>query len=141
MATRADEVRELRDASTPEPQRRPRVGVLRSADLKAHHKVQRARAMIVLSVMTVAGALMLVAAGQAVVVSQQLQLDNTQLQLQQATAQNTSLQIQRAVLDSPTRILQLAQNKLGMVAPTNVVYLIPVNPGPTVGSIRNIVHP
>lgn len=96
--------------------------------------------MIVLAVCVVAGALLLVAAGQAVVVSQQLQLDNTQQQLQAATATNTNLQIQRAVLDSPTRILQLAQHKLGMVAPTSVVYLVPVSAGPTVGSLRNTVH-
>jgi cell division protein FtsL len=97
--------------------------------------------MIGFSAILFAGALLFVAAGQAIVVSQQLRLDNAQQELSTATATNTNLQIERASLDSPTRILQLAQHKLGMITPANVVYLVPIKVGPTVGSLKNSVQP
>ena len=140
MATRPAEIRAPRPAPSKAPSRRPRLRVVNAKQLREQHKIRRARLMIGFSALLFAGALLFVAAGQAVVVSQQLQLDNAQQQLSTASSTNTNLQIERASLDSPARILQLAQHKLGMVTPTSVVYLVPVKVGPTVGSLKNSVQ-
>lgn len=140
MATRAIEIRAPRQVPAKAPARRPRLRVLNPRQMREHQKIRRARVMIGFSALLFAGALLFVAAGQAIVVSQQLRLDNEQGQLATATATNTNLQIERASLDSPARILQLAQHKLGMITPASVVYLVPVKVGPTVGSLKNTVQ-
>lgn len=140
MATRATEIRAPRPSPAKGATKRPRLRVLNARQLREHHRIRRARMMIGFSALVFAGALLFVAAGQAIVVSQQLKLDTAQQQLATATSSNTNLQIERASLDSPTRILQLAQHKLGMITPANVVYLVPVKVGPTVGSLKNIVR-
>lgn len=137
MATRPAEIRAPRPSPSKASSRPPRLRVLNAKQLREQHKIRRARIMIGFSALLFAGALLFVAAGQAVVVSQQLQLDNAQQQLATASSSNTNLQIERASLDSPARILQLAQHKLGMVTPKSVVYLVPVKVGPTVGSLKN----
>jgi len=85
----------------------------------------------------VVAALLVVAVGSAFVVSQQVQLDNVQQALTTASNENTNLQLERAQLASPTKILQVAQARLGMVTPASVTYLVPVKLGPTVGSTKH----
>ena len=71
---------------------------------------------------------MIVAAGQAFVAAQQVHLDRAQQQLATAVAKDQNLQLTRAQLESPTRILSFAEHELGMVVPSHVTYLVPVDP-------------
>ena len=71
---------------------------------------------------------MIVAAGQAFVSAQQVHLDRAQQQLATAVAKDQNLQLTRAQLESPTRILSFAEHELGMVVPSHVTYLVPVDP-------------
>jgi cell division protein FtsL len=82
--------------------------------------------------MFVVGALSLTAAAHAFVASDQQRIDNLQAQLTETLAEQQGLQLSRAELESPTRLLKIAEHQLGMVSPSSVSYLAPVNPGPSV---------
>ena len=85
-----------------------------------------------LGVMCVVGALAVTAAAHAFVASDQQRIDTLQGQLTQTLAQQQDLQLARAELESPVRVLAIAERQLGMVAPGSVSYLPPVDPGPSV---------
>jgi cell division protein FtsL len=76
----------------------------------------------------VVGVCLLVVSAQAVVASRQIRIDNLRQQLANSVATNENLAVQRAALSSPTRILQIAEHKLGMIPPKSVTYLVPINP-------------
>jgi cell division protein FtsL len=88
--------------------------------------------MIAVAVLSVAGALITVAAGQAIVADSQVHLDTINQELSSALAQNENLQLSRAKLAAPARILQLAEERYGMVVPRSVTYLAPLDPGRSV---------
>ena len=92
---------------------------------------RKARLLLALSGLVVTGALGLVAAGQALVTSQQLHLDNLNRQIAAGVATTQRLQISKAELAAPSRILAIAEHQLHMVAPSHVSYLSPVPPGGT----------
>jgi hypothetical protein len=85
-----------------------------------------------LGVSFVVGALAVTAAAHTFVASDQQHIDNLQGQLSRALATQQELQVSRAELESPTRVLAIAEHQLGMVSPGSVVSLSPVNPGATV---------
>jgi cell division protein FtsB len=93
---------------------------------------RRARLLIVAAIALVGGSLFAVAAGQALVAAHQVELDQAQQSLSTAVARNQNLQFSLSKLESPARIVEIAEGRYGMVVPRNVVYLAPVNPGPTV---------
>ncbi len=111
------------------PERTPRPGfrVLSQQDLGRRRQRRSARILVGMSAAAVAGALGLVAAFNSLVASDQLQADNVQAQVAQAISANQALQLQRAELEAPSRILAIAEHKLGMVQPTSVIYLSPVS--------------
>jgi len=113
--------------------RRARLAVLGARDLAARSARRRARVLTLLAALILAAALFVVAAAQTVVDAQQLKIDNLEQQATTAANENANLQLQRAELESPVRILELAQRRLGLVSPAHVVYLSPVPLGRTVG--------
>jgi hypothetical protein len=84
----------------------------------------------VTSALIIAGALLIVAAGNALVASQQVTLDAQNTALGSALRDAQNLQLARADLEAPNRILSIAEARLHMVRPPTVTYLVPVNPGP-----------
>jgi cell division protein FtsL len=128
---------DLARAAAPEarPDRRPttaaepRLRVVGRQALLRRARRRRARVTLGLSACVVAAALMLVAAAGSVVLSEQLRLDSVHAQVATALAQEQSLQVQRATLESPSRILAIAEKQLHMVAPTSVHYLVPGTAG------------
>lgn len=93
---------------------------------------RRARLFVVASISLVGGSLFAVAAGQALVAAHQVALDQAQQSLSAAVARNQNLQFSLSKLESPARIVEIAEGRYGMVVPQSVLYLAPVNPGPTV---------
>ncbi|MHB8457843.1 MAG: hypothetical protein ACYDBS_09190 [Acidimicrobiales bacterium] len=77
-------------------------------------------------------ALIVVAAGHAMLAATQIQADGLQSQLAGALATQQNLDLQRATLQTPARVLWLAEHRFKMISPTGVTYLQPVNPGETV---------
>jgi hypothetical protein len=81
----------------------------------------------------VVGALALTAVAHAFVASDQQRIDALQGQLATTLAQQQNLQLSRAALESPVRVLNIAEHDLGMISPGSVSYLAPVDPGISVG--------
>jgi cell division protein FtsL len=106
----------------------------------SHQHIRRARLVVFGALAVIVAAMLLVAIGSALVVSQQVRLDAAEQALAAASTRNTNLQVQRAELASPTKVLEVAQTKLGMVTPKTVYYLVPVKIGPTVGSTYHSTH-
>jgi hypothetical protein len=88
---------------------------------------RRTRLLTVVSIALVAGTLFAVAAGQALVAAHQVALDQAQQSLSAAVARDQNLQFSLSKLESPARIVQIAEGRYGMVVPQSVVYLAPVN--------------
>jgi cell division protein FtsL len=105
-----------------------------------HQHIRRARLVVFGAAAIIVAALLLVAIGSALVVSQQVRLDSAEQALAASSTSNTNLQVQRAELAAPTKVLKVAQAKLGMVMPKSIVYLVPVKVGPTVGSTNHLAH-
>jgi cell division protein FtsB len=110
-----------------------RLAVVGRHGLEARRARRRARATLILAVVVVIGAFFLLAAGQALVAAQQVHLDQLNEQLATSVAKDQNLQLARAQLESPSRILAIAEHELGMVVPRSVTYLVPVDPGRTIG--------
>lgn len=71
---------------------------------------------------------LVVTVAQAVVASRQIRIDDLRQQLANSVAINENLQLQRAELTEPSRILSIAEGKLGMASPAKISYLAPVTP-------------
>jgi cell division protein FtsL len=139
-AARADSLTERRlpasDAPSADPgelsPRRPKLDVV-DRRLRASRSVHRqANVLRALGVMFVVGALAVTAVAHTLVASDQQRIDTLQSQLAQSLTNQQNLQISRAELESPLRVLSIAEHQLHMVAPGSVSYLAPVNPGPSV---------
>jgi cell division protein FtsL len=105
---------------------RPALRVLSTADLARRRERRRARRLIGLSSIVVAGALGLVTAANSLVAADQVRADSLQSQVASAVSANQSLQLQKADLEAPARILSLAERHLDMIQPSSVTYLSPV---------------
>ena len=116
------------------------VGPRTSPRPRPHQHIRRARLVTFGALAIIVAALLLVAIGSALVVSQQVRLDSAEQALAAASTENTNLQVQRAELASPTKVLEVAESKLGMVTPKTVTYLVPVKIGPTVGSTSHLTR-
>lgn len=119
-----------------EPARRgrpaPPLGVVdRQAALERARRRQ-SRLLLVASGAVLAGALTAAAAAHALLAATQIRADGLQSQLASAVATQQNLQLQRADLETPARVLWLAEHRFKMVSPSGVSYLQPVNPGETV---------
>ncbi len=111
---------------------RPSLDVVDPRRTASRSNRRRAGMLRGLGVMFVVGALAVTAAAHTFVASDQQRIDILQGQLSQTLAEQQDLQLSRAELESPLRVLAIAERQLGMVSPESVSYLPPVDPGPTV---------
>jgi|TARA_B110000263_G_scaffold223288_1_gene212916 cell division protein FtsL len=85
--------------------------------------------LVVFSVVTVFLAALLLAGFHSVLVDGQFEVDRLQSRLDDGREQAQVLRMEVARLESPSRILHVAQGRLGMVPPPERVYLPAVLPG------------
>ena len=116
---------------------RPRLDVVDRSAARSRAAHRQANLLRLIGVMLVVGALAVTAAAHTFVASDQQRIDALQAQLSQNLAQEQNLQIARAELESPQRVLAIAEHQLGMVAPSSVTYLAPVSPGPSVEQVES----
>ena len=109
----------------PQPQGRPRLRVVDDARLAAAHRRRRMRLVVVVAAVGVAGCLFALAAFNAVLVSGQARIDGLQRQVSEAQSEYSRNRLRVAELEAPGRIVQVAQERLGMVPPPGVTYLTP----------------
>ncbi len=89
---------------------------------------QRTRLIIILSSVFLGLVLFAVVALHVVIVENQFNLYKLQKQANATQAKVDNLQLQVANLESPTRIIPLAENRFGMIEPNSVTYLSAVAP-------------
>ena len=119
-----------REPAAPRP--RPELDVVDRRRAAARSSRRKASTLRGLGVMFVVGAMAVTAAAHTFVASYQERIDTVQGQLTATLAEQQDLQLTRAELESPARVLAIAEHRLGMIAPQSVVYLPPANPGPSV---------
>lgn len=85
------------------------------------------RTGIVVTLVLLSG-LFITGAVQAVVTEAQGRIDQLNTQIQEATARDRELRLRRAELLAPARLRAAAHDRLGMVTPTTIVYLVPSQP-------------
>jgi cell division protein FtsL len=119
-----------------QPAARPDLQVVTQQPSVRRARRRQARITLGLAACVVAAALLVVAAANSLVVSQQVQLDSVRVQVAATLAQDQNLQVQRAMLESPARILSIAEHRLGMVTPSSVAYLTPVAVAPAAPPVR-----
>jgi hypothetical protein len=139
MATRSEALRHgaaERNPSRRAPARqvhvRPPLGVVDRRTALERARRRQARVLFLVSGLVLAGALTVAAAGHALLAATQIRSDTLQGQLAGAIATQQSLQLRRAELETPTRVLALAEHRFKMVSPSGVTYLQPVSPGESV---------
>jgi F0F1-type ATP synthase membrane subunit c/vacuolar-type H+-ATPase subunit K len=79
-----------------------------------------------------AASLLIVAVAQAMAGSAQVRLDVLRSEVSGAVSTDQSLALRAAELESPARILRIAEGRLDLVSPTSVSYLRPLPAGTTV---------
>lgn len=107
----------------PEQSSRPDLRVYTAEERLARTQRRQARLMLAISACVVAVALLIVGAANIVVTSRQFRVDALNSAVGSAVAENQNLQLQRAELESPARIVSIAEHRLGMVMPKSVTYL------------------
>lgn len=139
MASRAPHAARL-DETTGRQEGPGRLGVLDRQHLRERAEHRHVRVLVALSAAVLAAALLLVAGGRALVASGQVRVDSLQTEVAAALAREQNLQLERAQLESPSRVLRIAETALGMVTPSSVVYLSPVDPGQSVFAAHRVAH-
>ncbi|MCU1492983.1 MAG: hypothetical protein JWO62_747 [Acidimicrobiaceae bacterium] len=109
--------------------------VLGERELALRARRRHVSRLIALSAAVVVAALLVVAGAQALVAERQVRLDGLQQELASAVSRNQSLDLSRATLSAPSRVLGVAERQLKMVSPGTVVYLKPIDPGPSVAQV------
>jgi cell division protein FtsL len=108
-----------------QPQRRPNLRVVDDARLSAAARRRRARLIMVVVAVVTTGCLFALAACNAMLVSGQGRLDRLQVEVREAQSRYSANRLKVAQLESPDRIVHVAQERLGMVPPPGVKYLTP----------------
>jgi cell division protein FtsL len=114
---------------------RPRLDIVERSRVASRSNRRQANLLRSLGVAFVVGALAITAAAHAFVASDQQRVDTLQGQLAATLAQQQNLQLSRAALESPVRVLNIAERQLGMISPGSVSYLPPVDAGPSVAQV------
>lgn len=110
----------------------PSFGVVDRRNVLERAMRRQSRVLLLLSGGVLAGALTVAAAGHALLAASQVRADNLQSSVASAVATQQNLELQRAKLETPSRVLSLAQKRFKMVAPSGITYLQPVDPGESV---------
>ncbi|MCU1489362.1 MAG: hypothetical protein JWM85_767 [Acidimicrobiaceae bacterium] len=129
--------RRTAEAGQPVAEPRTRLEVLDARALRARSQRMQARLLMAGAGVLLAVAFGAVALVQSLVASEQLRIDSTRQQLAAAVTEQQQLQLSRAQLESPARVLALAEGRLHMVVPPSVTYLAPVATGPTLLQARS----
>jgi cell division protein FtsL len=120
------------EQSKPVKSSRPKLGVVDRAATLEHARRRQARVLFFVSGLVVAAALTVAAAGHALLAATQIRADTLRGQLANAIATQQGLQLQRARLETPSRVLSIAEHRFKMISPSGATYLQPVNPGESV---------
>ena len=91
----------------------------------ARARPARIRRIAVAVVMALFCGLFVVGVLQAVVTEAQGRIDQLNARITEATAADRDLSLRRAELLSPVVLRDVARDRLGMVTPTTIVYLVP----------------
>jgi cell division protein FtsL len=125
MATRLAPARPTRAFQPePAPAERRHLRVIPADYVSARARRKRARGLVVLTGIAIAGALFGVVAFHVVLTQNQLDLQHLRSEADTASVRQQQLRLQVAQLESPERVVDDAQ-KLGMVPPATVRYLSP----------------
>jgi cell division protein FtsL len=109
----------------------PDLRVYSPEDRFARSERRRARILLAMAAAVIAIAFLIVGAANIVVTSRQFHVDSLSAAVSAAVVENQDLQLQRAQLETPQRIISIAEHRLGMVMPKSVTYL-PAQPLPPV---------
>ena len=88
----------------------------------------RLRRIGILVVVGLLAGLFVVGVMQAVVTEAQGRIDQLNAQITEATATDRELRLDRVRMLSPAALRDAARDRLGMVTPTTIVYLVPSEP-------------
>jgi len=104
---------------------RPRLRVVPPNELSPAGRRRRARLLVVVLSASVVIGLLAIVALHALLSQNQLRLDDLDARAAAAQARYERLRLEVAELESPSRIVAAAQERLGMVTPPTVTYLTP----------------
>ena len=115
--------------TAPAPSRPPTTGtplrVVTDAELQEFRRRARARRLLAAAGMVVALGLFGVVIAHVMLMQGQFELQQLQQRSAESQAEYDRLRLQVSELESPDRIVDVAQVKLGMVAPRTITYLAP----------------
>ena len=120
-------------APGPFPQRlrpdtpKPRLRLVDNTRLEQAVRRRRARRLVAAAAVLAVAALIALAGTHAMLVSNQVRLDALELQAADAQARHQALRLEVATLEDPARVVSVATERLGMVAPDVITYLEPVH--------------
>jgi cell division protein FtsL len=116
----------------PQPERlrpsgeRPPLRLVDNFRLEQATRRRRARRLGVAAAVLAVASLMALAGTHAMLVSNQVRLDALERQAAEAQAHHQALRLEVATLEDPARVVSVATERLGMVAPEVITYLPPV---------------
>ncbi len=102
----------------------PRLAVVADSP-QSSRNIRRTGIVVVLALLA---GLFVVGIVQGVVTETQGRIDQLNGQIEDATTRDRELRLRRAELIAPARLREAAQDRLGMVTPTTIVYLVPSQP-------------
>ncbi|HZQ29040.1 MAG TPA: hypothetical protein VFA94_15190 [Acidimicrobiales bacterium] len=108
-----------------QPERRPPLRVVSDEELLARARRRRNRLLVFLTALLVVGGLFGLAAAHVVLTQNQFKLEQLNRKADAEQAQYERQRLEVARLESPSRIVAAAQERLGMVPPPSVKYLTP----------------
>ncbi|HUF33375.1 MAG TPA: hypothetical protein VMN58_09240 [Acidimicrobiales bacterium] len=117
--------RPARSRPAPAPQRRPRLRVV--DEVAPRRSPRRGRLVVVVAAVAAVVSLFALAAFHAMLVSGQVALDELGSRVADEQGRYESLRLEVASLESPERVVAVAQEQLGMVPPEEIIWL----PAPT----------
>ena len=109
----------------PTPEARPKLRVVRPGEVSAARRRRRARLRAATVVLLVVTGMFLLVASHVLLTQGQFRLQTLQRQADDQQARYERLRLEVARLESPERIVAVAQQRLGMVPPPGVKYLSP----------------
>ncbi|HZU74629.1 MAG TPA: cell division protein FtsL [Acidimicrobiales bacterium] len=113
-----------RPAPSPAPARPP-LRIVRAGELSPAARVRRARALAVLAGLMTVLAVFGVVTAHVLLAQEQFRLGDLQAKAATEQARNEQLRLEVAQLQSPARVVSAAEQRLGMVPPSSVTYLVP----------------
>lgn len=105
---------------------KPRLRLVDNTRLEQAVRRRRVRRLVAVAAVLAVASLIALAGTHAMLVSNQVRLDALEQQAAEAQARHQALRLEVATLEDPARVVSVATERLGMVAPETVTYLEPV---------------